>query len=105
MELVEPRPFQEGWDHPEIKQCMKWREAIRKEFSDMNKQQVWHKIIRDKIPKGRRCVKYKWVFKTKRNGIFHACLVAAWLGQPHILANLERKFRNDVNCTRGTKIP
>ncbi len=52
MELVEPRPFQEGWDHPEIKQCMKWREAIRKEFSDMNKQQVWHKIIRDKIPKG-----------------------------------------------------
>ncbi len=43
-ELVELRTFQEAWNHPDIKQCMKWREAIRMEFADMNKQQVWCKI-------------------------------------------------------------
>ncbi len=60
---------------------MKWREAIRKEFADMNKQQVWDKVKQDKIPKGRRCVKCKWVFKIKRNGIFHARLVACGYSQ------------------------
>ncbi len=55
---------------------MKWREEIREEFADMNKQQVWRKIKCDKIPKGRHCVKCKWVFKIKRNGIFCARLVA-----------------------------
>ncbi len=29
-ELVEPRTFQEGWNHPDLKQCMQWREAITK---------------------------------------------------------------------------
>jgi hypothetical protein len=29
----------------------------------------------------------------------------AWLGQPHLLANLERKFGKDVHCMRGTKTP
>ncbi len=62
MELAEPRPFQEAWNHPDPEQCMKWKEAIRKEF--------------DKIPKGWCCIKCKWVFKIKRNGIIHACLVA-----------------------------
>ncbi len=47
----------------------------------MNKQQLWHKVKRDKIPKGRHCVKCKWVFKIKRNGIFHACLVACGYSQ------------------------
>ncbi len=32
MELVEPRIFQEAWNHPDLKQCMKWREVFRKEF-------------------------------------------------------------------------
>ncbi len=51
MEMIEPRTFQEAWNHPDIKQHMNWGEAIRKEFSDMNKQQVWGKIKHDKIPK------------------------------------------------------
>ncbi len=38
MELGEPRTFQEAWNHPDPEQCMKWREAIRKEFADMKKQ-------------------------------------------------------------------
>ncbi len=51
MELAEPRTFQEAWNHPDPERCMKWREAIRKEFADMNKQQVWRKVKQDKIPK------------------------------------------------------
>ena len=37
MELVEPRTFQEAWNHPDPEQYRKWREAIRKELGDMNK--------------------------------------------------------------------
>ncbi len=55
---------------------MKWREAIRKEFADVNQQQVRSKIKHDRILKGRSCVKCKWVVKIKRNGILCACLVA-----------------------------
>ncbi len=36
MELVEPKTFQEDWNHTDLKQCLKWREA-RKDFKDMNK--------------------------------------------------------------------
>ncbi len=39
MELVEPRTFKEAWNHPDLKQRMKWREAIEKEFAE-----VWRKI-------------------------------------------------------------
>ncbi len=59
MELVEPMAYQEAWNHPNLKQCMMGIEVIKKEFADMNKKQVWHKIKQDKIPKGRHCVKCK----------------------------------------------
>jgi hypothetical protein len=36
----------------------------------MNEQGVWRKINRSEMPSGRRCVKHKWVFNIKRNGIF-----------------------------------
>ncbi len=81
IEFAKPRTFQEAWNHPDLKHFIKWREAIRKEFSNMNKQQVWRKIKCDKIPKGRHCVECKWVIKIKRNGIFWACLVACGYSQ------------------------
>ncbi len=51
----------------------------------MNKQQVWCKIKRDKIPKGRCwcCVKCKWVVMIKRNVIFRAWLMACGYSQIH----------------------
>ncbi len=55
---------------------MNWKEANSMKFSDMSKLQVWFKIKHDKIPKGSLCVKCKWVFKIKRNGIFCPCLVS-----------------------------
>ena len=38
--------------------------------------QAWRKIKRSEIPPYRRCVKNKWAFKIKQNGIFRARLVA-----------------------------
>jgi hypothetical protein len=46
-------------DHHEEKfQQGKWREAITKEFKDMNRRKVWKKMKRLNIPEGRRCVKH-----------------------------------------------
>jgi hypothetical protein len=49
--------------------------AIFKEFEDMNNNGVWEVIPKEKIPRGRRYVKSKWVFNIKRNRIFRAKLV------------------------------
>ena len=47
----------------------------------MNNRGVWRKIKRHQMPQGRRCVKHKWVFKIKRNGVFRARLVACGYSQ------------------------
>ncbi len=36
---------------------------------------------------------------------FNSDWTKEWLGQPHLLANLERKFGIDVHCMSGTKTP
>ena len=48
---AEPNNFREAWDHPIPEKRAKWREAIQKEFHDMNRRGVWKKIKRSKIPK------------------------------------------------------
>ena len=73
---VEPKNFKQAWHHEDPVQREKWRTAIRKEFGNMSKHQVYGRIARSKIPKLRRCVKLKWVFKIKRDGRFRSCLVA-----------------------------
>ena len=77
----EPKNFQEAWNHPDHIQRKLWREAITKEYTDMNNHKVWKKVKRSEIPKNRRCVKCKWVFKIKRNGKFRARLVACGYSQ------------------------
>ena len=67
-----PSSFRDAWDHPDPEKRSKWRAAIQKEFHDMNRRKVWRKIKRADIPKGRRCVKHKWVLKVKRNGVYIA---------------------------------
>jgi len=59
----------------------KWREAVRKEFHDMNSREVWDVIDRFEMPRDRRCVKSKWVLKIKRNGTYCARLVACGYSQ------------------------
>ena len=36
----EPKTFIKAWNHPNPNSHAKWQEAIKKEFTNMNKQQV-----------------------------------------------------------------
>ena len=80
-DYVAPKTFSEAWFHPDPYQQKLWREAIRKEYSDMDKREVWTVTKRSEIPSNRRVVKTKWVFTIKRNGIFRARLVACGYSQ------------------------
>ena len=42
----------------------------------MIKKKVWTKVSAQQIPKGKKCVKSKWVFNLKQDGTFKARLVA-----------------------------
>ena len=77
----EPKTFQQAWYHPDEYQRKMWREAIRKEYRDMIKHNVWRRTSKRQIPSNRRCIKCKWVFKIKRNGVFRARLVACGYSQ------------------------
>ena len=77
----EPSKFREAWDHEDPEQRQKWRDAIRKELRDMTNRGVFRKVKRASMPQGKRCVKNKWVFKVKRNGVFRARLVACGYSQ------------------------
>jgi hypothetical protein len=57
-----PGEFREAWDHPDPLQKEKWWAGIRADLAKMNKNKVWRKTKRSKMPSGRRCVKHKWVF-------------------------------------------
>ena len=47
----------------------------------MNKQQVWQKMLKSlKLPHC-RCIKNKWVFNIKRNGVYQVHLVACGYSQ------------------------
>ena len=75
-QYVKPKTFDEAWNHPDPKQRAFWRSVVRKEFKDMIARKVWRKGHRSDVPDNQRCVKCKWVFKIKRNGVFRARLVA-----------------------------
>jgi hypothetical protein len=62
-----PKTFGEARNHPDEFQREKWRVAIMKEFDKMDWCKVWKKVKWALIPKGRRCVKHKWVFEWKRD--------------------------------------
>ncbi len=36
---------------------------------------------------------------------FNSDRTKVWIGQPDLLANMERKFRKYIHCMRGTKTP
>ena len=76
-----PESHDEAWNNPDPWQRDCWRKAIAKEFTKMEERKVWKKVPRSSMPEGRRCVKHKWVFDIKRNGIFRARLVAKGFSQ------------------------
>ena len=60
--IIEPKNFNKAWFHSDTIQKDKWREEHR----DMDSRQVWRKIKRSDMPKDRRLVKSRWVFKVNR---------------------------------------
>ena len=62
----------------------------------MNKQQVWQKVLKSCMPPNCRCIKNKWVFKIKHNGVYWACLAACGYSQvPDI--NFSKSYSPVVN--------
>jgi hypothetical protein len=94
----EPITFEEAWNHDDPRSQEKWREAVNKEFEEMEKKQVWEVMNKEDIPQD-RTIKCKWIFKIKRNGLFRARLVACGYSQiPGF--NFNESFApvvNDVN--------
>jgi hypothetical protein len=77
----DPYKFKEAWDHPDPIHKKGWRGGIGKEFGDMKDRGVWKVIPKSEVPKGRRLVGCKWVFKLKKNGVYRARLVALGYNQ------------------------
>ena len=77
----EPQSFQEAWWNPDLISSDKWREAIRQEFKKMLDMGVWRHVKRTDHANDHRLVWCRWVFKVKRNGVYHARLVAKGFSQ------------------------
>ena len=73
--------FYDAWNNNCKWQQQKWREAINKEKDKMMQNVVWKFVNKNKIEKGRKCIKCKWVFDIKRDGTFRARLVACGYSQ------------------------
>ena len=63
----EPNHFNEAWNHHSLNDREKWREAITKELYCMENKKVWRATKND-VPRDRRLIGCKWVFKIKRDG-------------------------------------
>jgi len=79
--VKDPESFDEAYNHPEANKKVMWRRAILKEFEEMKAKGLWETFQKLEILNGRNCINSKWVFKTKRNGIFRARLVACGYSQ------------------------
>ena len=78
---TEPKTFQEAWHYPVESERDNWRAAIWKEIRSMIERGVWRKTDRKRIPRNRRLIGNKWVFKIKRDGTYRARLVVLGYSQ------------------------
>ena len=76
-----PTKFLEAWDHPVEYDRNKWRTAILKELNDMISRKVWRNVKAGDVPKNRRLIGSKWVFKVKKDRTFRARLCAIGYSQ------------------------
>ena len=80
-EEKEPTNFNKAQNNEDIDKRQKWREAIKLEFDQMKKNNVWEEDKINKLPKERKGIGTKWVFKIKKNGMYRARLVAKGYNQ------------------------
>ena len=66
--LTEPKTFQDAWHYLVENERNNWRAVIRKAIRSMINRGVWRNTDRAKIPKNRRLIGNKWVFKIIRDG-------------------------------------
>ena len=71
-----PESFNYTWYNENLKLFLKWRESIKKEFQNMEKNHVWRVTSKKDIPTNRRLLGDKWGFKVKIKGILKGRLVA-----------------------------
>jgi len=62
----------EAWNHPCPFQRKLWRDDVQKELEKMESNKVCRKCNKKDLPAGRQLIECKWVFDTKRNGVFRA---------------------------------
>jgi hypothetical protein len=74
--VKDPESFEDAFNHPEINKKMNWRHEISKQFKEVKSKGIWEKFKKSEIPNGRNCIKNMWIFKTKRDRIIRARLVA-----------------------------
>jgi hypothetical protein len=60
---------------------MKWKEAMWKEFKDIEDKEVWMFIKKSKVPHGRKLIGNRWVFNIKDDGRYRARTVAKGYSQ------------------------
>jgi hypothetical protein len=79
VEVKETETFDNAWNHPDANN-RSWREAIQKEFRDMNTRKVWRKMKKIEIPNDKRLIGNKWVFRKKKDGRYRArlCALGYW---------------------------
>ena len=77
----EPQSVQEAWWDPDLISREKWREAICLEFKETLDMGVWRHVKRNDCSNDHTWVGCRCVFKVKRNGVYHARLVAEGFSQ------------------------
>jgi hypothetical protein len=77
----EPKTFHQAWNHQDLTEKDGWRSAIQTELANMEKRNVWQIINQSIMPKERKVIGCRWVFKKKRNGDQRARLVAQGFSQ------------------------
>jgi hypothetical protein len=68
--IKEPTTYEEAINCEQKEDQIKWKSAIDKELKEIEKRDVWEIIDEKDIPICQLCIKNKWIFKVKRNGIF-----------------------------------
>lgn len=74
--INEPSNFQEAWNHHEQDERERWRTAIKSEYNNMLKREVWSDVENYNLQLEKKPIGLKWVLRVKEDGTYKARLVA-----------------------------
>ena len=73
--VEEPLNFKYAWFNNSLSDRKGWRESICDEFETMKKKEVWKIVNRNDVPKNKKILSMRWVFKVKNDGRYRSRLV------------------------------